>query len=207
MISPGQGKPWGKITWYFIHTFCERIDDTFFINNRDTVLKILSNVCSMIPCPSCRSHAEQYLKKNPMIKIVRNKEELKAYFFRFHNHATLNGNPSASPADLSVIDMYKRANFKRIAEAFKYEYSKKTPTRLDYSHTLHAQTTLKYILTFLYANQRWFVAKNTHPNTENVVQTNTENVVQTNTENVTQTNTENVVQPSESENITLSIIE
>ena len=189
--SPGEGKPWGKITWYFIHTFCERIDEAFFVNNRETVLKILSSVCSMIPCPTCRSHADQYLKKNPMIKIVRNKEELKAYFFRFHNHATLNGNPSARPADPSVIDMYKRANFKRIIDAFKYEYSKKTPTRLDYSHTLYAQRILKDTLTFLYANQRWFMAT----------------ILQPPQTNATQPITENVVQPSESENITLSIVE
>lgn len=191
MISPGQGKPWGKITWYFIHTFCERIDEMFFINNKETVLKILSNVCTMIPCPTCRSHAEQYLKKTPIMKIVRNKEELKDYFFRFHNHATLNGNPSARPADPSVIDMYKRANFKRITDAFKHEYSKRTPTRLDYAHTMHAQRTLKEILTFLYTNQRWFVAKNT----------------QVTSEMVRPVNSKNITPPSESENITFSIAE
>jgi hypothetical protein len=161
--SPGEGKPWGKITWYFIHTFCERIDETFFLNNRDAVLTILSNVCNMIPCPTCRNHAAQHLKKNPLIKMARNKEELKAYFFRFHNQATLNGNPSARPADPSVMEMYRRANFKRIVEAFKHEYLKKTPTRLDYAHTLFAQRVLKEALSFLYANQRWFLANNAQP--------------------------------------------
>jgi hypothetical protein len=189
--SPGEGKPWGKITWYFIHTFCERIDETFFISNRESVLNILSNVCLMIPCPTCRIHASQHLKKNPLMRIVRNKEELKAYFFRFHNNATLNGNPSTHPAEPSIIDMYKLANFKRIVDAFKYEYSKRTPTRLDYAHTLYAQRILKDTLTFLYSNQRWFVAKNTQPKTDNIVQPKTDNIVQ----------------PSEPENITFSIVE
>jgi hypothetical protein len=154
--SPGEGKPWGRITWYFIHTFCERIDESFFINNRESVLTILSSVCTMIPCPTCRAHAEKHLKRNPLIKMVRNKEELKEYFFRFHNQATLNGNPSARPADPSVIDMYKRANFKKIIEAFSHEYSKKTPTRLDYSHTLYTQRILKDVIMFLRRNQQWF---------------------------------------------------
>lgn len=158
--SPGEGKPWGRITWYFIHTFCERIDETFFVNNKDKVLSILSDVCNMIPCPKCRGHAIQYLKKNPLIKMVRNKEELKNYFFRFHNQATLNGNPSSTPADPSVMDMYKKANFKRIIEAFKFEYTKSTPTRLDYAHTLFAQRILNQTLSFLYANNMWFIVKN-----------------------------------------------
>lgn len=157
--SPGEGKPWGKITWYFIHTFCERIDETFFIKNRETVLNILSSVCLMIPCPTCRSHAEKYLKSNQLTKFVKNKEDLKAYFFRFHNQATLNGNPSAKVPDQSIIDMYKRANFKKIVDAFKYEYTKKTPTRLDYAHTLYSQTILKNALSFLYSNQKWFTVQ------------------------------------------------
>lgn len=154
--SPGEGKPWGRITWYFIHTFCERINEDFFVKNREKCLDILSSICCMIPCPTCREHSIQYLKKNPLNRMVRNKEELKAYFFRFHNQATLNGNPSARVEDSSVIDMYKRANFKRIVDAFKAEYMKKTPTRLDYTHTLYAQTILKSVITFLHSNQHWF---------------------------------------------------
>ena len=156
--SPGEGKPWGKITWYFIHTFCERIDETFFIKNRDKVLSLLSSVCSMIPCPICRTHAEKHLKHNPLMKMIRNKDELKAYFFRFHNQATLNGNPSAKVPDQSIMEMYKRANFKKIIEAFRHEYMKKTPTRLDYTHTMHSQRTLMDVLKFIYTNQRWFIA-------------------------------------------------
>uniref|UniRef100_A0A6C0BUV3 thiol oxidase n=1 Tax=viral metagenome TaxID=1070528 RepID=A0A6C0BUV3_9ZZZZ len=189
--SPGQGKPWGRITWYFIHTFCERIDETFFIGNREKVLNVLSNVCSMIPCPTCRAHSSQYLKKNPLMKIVRNKDELKAYFFRFHNHATLNGNPSARPADPSVIEMYKQANFKRIVDAFRAEYIKKSPTRLDYAHTLYAQRILNDTISFLNTNQRWFMVKKVQP-------TNNE-----------QQPTNNEQQPTnnEKENITFSIVE
>lgn len=163
-------KPWGKITWYFIHTFCERINETFFTNNRETVLTIISNVCHMIPCPTCRTHAAQYLKKNPIMKMVKTKEELKIYFFRFHNQATLNGNPSARPADQSVIDMYKKANFKRIIDAFKHEYMKKTPTRLDYAHTLFAQSILRDTVSFVYRNIQWFVQQQTE------IETETENI-------------------------------
>jgi hypothetical protein len=129
----------------------------------------------MIPCPTCRAHAVQYLNKNPLIKIARNKEELKAYFFRFHNQATLNGNPTARPADPTVIEMYKKANFKKIVDAFKFEYMKRTPTRLDYAHTLFAQRILKETLSFIYANQQWFVVKNVQT-TESNVQTTESNV-------------------------------
>lgn len=155
--SPAEGKPWGKITWYFIHTFCERINETFFVQNKEKVINILSNVCSMIPCPTCRAHASQYLKKNPMMKMIRNKEDLKAYFFRFHNQATLNGNPAMRPAEPGVLEMYKRANFSLIIKAFSAEYMKNTPTRQDYSHTMFSQRILKSTVDFVYAHQKYFV--------------------------------------------------
>ena len=92
-----------------------------------------------------------------MSKMEKTKQELKIYFFRFHNQATLNGNPSARVADFSVTDIYKRANFPLIVKLFKAEYMKKTPSRLDYSHTLYAQRILKSVLSFIYANQKSFM--------------------------------------------------
>jgi hypothetical protein len=127
--------------------------------------------------------------------MARNKEELKAYFFRFHNQATLNGNPTARPADPTVIDMYKRANFKKIVDGFRFEYMKRTPTRLDYAHTLFAQRILNETLSFLYANQRWFAVKHVQQLTESNVQQPKDINVQP---------TEPVL---ESENITFSVVE
>lgn len=157
IIRRPEGKPWGKITWYFIHTFCERIHSDFFAANREKCLAILTSVCHMIPCPLCRTHATEYMKRNPLNRLVKNKEDLKAYFHHFHNQATLNGNPKAPIADASVLEMYSRANFPLIINAFKAEYLKKTPTRLDYAHTMYAQRILKDVVGFIHANQRWFV--------------------------------------------------
>jgi hypothetical protein len=197
MISPGKGKPWGKITWYFIHTFCERINPQFFMDRKSECFALLSNVCSMIPCPTCRHHALQYLKNNPLNRIVRNKDDLKAYFYRFHNQATLNGNPMARAADVSVIDMYKKANFKRIIDAFRTEYMKNTPTRQDYTQTLHAQKILKNVLSFLNANQRQFVVAAPAPVVApELVVVAAEPIVVA---------TEPVVVATESENITFSV--
>jgi hypothetical protein len=113
------------------------------------------------------------MKRNPLNRIVKNKEDLKAYFHHFHNQATLNGNPKAPIADASVLDMYARANFPLIINAFKAEYLKKTPTRLDYTHTMYAQRILKDVIGFMHANQRWFVPTPTPDNiniTMNVVE-------------------------------------
>lgn len=152
-------KPWGKITWYFIHTFCEKINEPFFMANREKCLAVLTNVCNMIPCPTCRKHASEYMKKNQMTKMIRTKEDLKQYFFKFHNQATLNGNPKSSLPDASVtLDMYKRANFKAIINAFYHEYMKSTPTRQDYGHTFYSQNILRDTIRFVKANQMYFTA-------------------------------------------------
>ena len=154
-----EAKPWGKITWYFIHTFCEKIDEQFFMANKEKCFEVLSSICSMIPCPLCRIHAAQYLKKNPMARIIKNKSDLKIYFFNFHNQATLNGNPRAKIADVSTLDLYKKAVFSKIINAFSAEYTKRTPTRLDYTHTLFAQRILATVISFMKNNWSAFNVK------------------------------------------------
>lgn len=179
MSSTSNVKPWGRITWYFIHSFCERINEKFFNSNIDSCLDILSGVCSMIPCPTCRNHAQDFLKKYPIKKLVRTKEQLKYYFFKFHNQATLNGNPKSNIPDISVLETYKRANFPAIVKAFRAEYMKRTPTRLDYSHTLYAQRVLKNIMSFLQSNQGEFMNYSTVPSsaqTQNNVESESENI-------------------------------
>lgn len=157
--TSAQGKPWGKITWFFLHTFAERIDESFLNTNKAECLSIISNTCSMIPCPTCRNHAMQYLKSNPINKYVNNKQDLKKYLFLFHNQATLNGNPRASIVDISILDQYSKANFPNIVKAFSAEYMKKTPTRLDYTHTLFSQRILNTTLDFLRKNEQYFIRK------------------------------------------------
>jgi hypothetical protein len=135
----------------------------------------------MIPCPICRNHAQDFLKKYPIKKLVKTKEQLKHYFFKFHNQATLNGNPKSNIPDISVLETYKRANFPAIVKAFRAEYMKKTPTRLDYSHTLHAQRLLKKIMSFLQANQGEFM---------NYITTVPSSYVESESENITLSVTE-----------------
>lgn len=161
-----EGKPWGKITWYFIHTFCEKIDEQFFMANKEKCFEVLTSVCNMIPCPLCRNHAAQYLKKNPMPRIIKNKGDLKNYFFNFHNQATLNGNPRAKIADVSTLDLYKKANFSKIINAFSAEYTKRTPTRLDYTHTLFSKRVLGTTISFMKNNWSAFNVKQTIQPTE-----------------------------------------
>lgn len=144
-------KPWGKITWYFLHTFCEKIDEEYFIQNKTKCIEILETVCNIIPCPLCRVHASKYLKQNPMNKLIHSKEDLKNYFFKFHNNATKQANPQSKEENILVLEIYKKAIFPNIIKNFKYEYTKSTPTRLDYTHTLFTHLQIKEILSFIYS--------------------------------------------------------
>ena len=49
-------KRWGPITWFFLHTFAEKIHSSAFLANRTNYLNLIFNLCSNLPCPTCSNH-------------------------------------------------------------------------------------------------------------------------------------------------------
>lgn len=75
---------WGNITWYLFHGIAEKIKEEKFTQNKLLIFKIISSVCSNLPCPSCSEHAVSYLK-TVNINNINTKDDLKKFLFNFHN--------------------------------------------------------------------------------------------------------------------------
>ena len=69
-------KQWGPITWFFLHTFSEKIHEKAFEKNRTIYLNLLYNLCINLPCPMCSNHAKYYLNSNKF-KNIKTKDQKK----------------------------------------------------------------------------------------------------------------------------------
>ena len=97
---------WGKLTWGLFHTIAEKINDE---NELMNIKNLIVSVCSNLPCPYCRDHAKTYLSKKPINKLVRTKDELKKYFFHFHNVVNLR---TKKPIySVKILEQYASVNF------------------------------------------------------------------------------------------------
>ena len=60
-MKPGQ---WGPLIWYLIHSIAFAIDDDdYFIKNRGLYFKFYSTLQKIIPCPICRNHFNNIMKR------------------------------------------------------------------------------------------------------------------------------------------------
>jgi hypothetical protein len=77
-------KEWGNATWYLFHTLAEKIDETYFRENKSEFFHIITIICKNLPCPECAEDASIILK-NANLNNIQSKELLKEFFFQFHN--------------------------------------------------------------------------------------------------------------------------
>ena len=63
-------KRWGEPTWYFFHTFIEKIGNNFYNNNSEKCINIYKTICFNLPCPICKEHAMNYIKNYKIDRMV-----------------------------------------------------------------------------------------------------------------------------------------
>lgn len=107
---------WGPVTWYFLHAFAENVDDDIFTSECESIKKILSELFSVLPCPTCSNHAVEYIKKSNF-KLITKREHLKIWLFNFHNNVNTRINNNIFTIE-QVDELYTRANTIAIFNAF-----------------------------------------------------------------------------------------
>lgn len=100
-IQNGQKMLWGEPTWLLFHTLSHKVKPEIFPFIKNELLNLFSTICSKLPCPICAEHASKYLTNNNFFNI-QTKEELKLFFFVFHNH--VNQKKKYQIFDLSELD-------------------------------------------------------------------------------------------------------
>jgi hypothetical protein len=75
---------WGEPTWFLFHTLAEKVKAEYFSVIRTDLLNNIYAICKNLPCPTCASHATQYLN-GINFNTIQTKQDLKLLLFQFHN--------------------------------------------------------------------------------------------------------------------------
>ena len=145
-------KSWGTPTWYFFHTLAEKIKENEYGGIKGEVLSYIKNICSVLPCPDCRDHAVNFMKRIN-IGHVNTKEQLKQMLCEFHN--SVNARTGSPQYSIDGLELYKRANFSKIFAYFKQEIGRPLHNR-QLSDAMARQMALKNITIFLQNNRGKF---------------------------------------------------
>lgn len=144
-------KSWGPYVWTFIHTFTHKIDNTFYMNNKNEVLSLLFAICSNLPCHICEEHAKSYLKKVNK-NMIRTKSDLIRFFKDFHN----NVNRRLRKAQFNNIEQYDNYSLYNTFINFRTAYTSNYHLRDKFHKTLSRKNIVKNINKFISSNKTKF---------------------------------------------------
>ena len=114
-------KRWGEPTWYFFHTFIEKISPSFYNNNHKECIEIYEKICNNLPCPICSEHALKTLKSADY-KLIKTKADMIEFLRQFHNIVNIRVNSPIKSKEF-VIKNYKLLNLNIIIKNFYAIYS------------------------------------------------------------------------------------
>tara|TARA_A100001011_G_C13630710_1_gene563826 strand:- start:32 stop:490 length:459 start_codon:yes stop_codon:yes gene_type:complete len=126
-------KVWGPNIWLFLHCFCDKINNDYFIKNRTEVFNFIKNIMFNLPCPICSSYTRLKFKKVNFSRI-KTKEDLKLLMFYYHND--VNKKLKKNQKSVDILNTYKKYSIYKCYKNFLKHFNKKYKTRL----TVYSQT-------------------------------------------------------------------
>lgn len=138
-------KTWGPITWYFLHSFLEKIPDDIYQREKVTIINYILSICSNLPCESCTEHATTYLKPRLRVQYFNNISSLKTFMYNFHNEV----NKRTKKPIFTDFNIYKRSKFIKIYELFRQTFLQNTVLSRKYNGTMFRKHIIKNIDNFV----------------------------------------------------------
>ena len=112
---------WGEPTWFLFHTLAHKLKPEYRHIIIKPLLQIIYTICINLPCPTCASHAKDYLNAINF-DYIQTKEQLINLFFVFHNK--INEKKSYPIFTKQQLDeKYATANTINIINNFIYYYN------------------------------------------------------------------------------------
>ena len=141
--------PTDSANWRF-----EKVKESSFLLVKSELLEHIFNICVNLPCPSCSTHAKEYLQKIELRKI-QTKEHLRLMLLTFHNDVNKRLNkPIFSYQQLN--DKYKTMNFNNIINHFFIYFEDKHKTVNMLSNDMYTQRISNNIRNWLSRNYNHF---------------------------------------------------
>jgi hypothetical protein len=145
---------WGPSTWFLFHTLAEKIKEEKFMDLKDELLDIIKGLCMNLPCPTCSSHATEYIKKLNYISI-KNKNDLKIFLFNFHNDVNIRNNINHFSLD-ELNYKYSKSNTLNIINNFISVYQYKNRSFNMISNEIQRQRQLEIFKSWIKQNIQYF---------------------------------------------------
>ena len=82
-IHPMQPSEWGRHAWQFLHAATFSYPDTPSLAQKDSTRQFFLNLGNVLPCPVCRGHYNENIKKRP--PVVKDRESLSRWLVDIHN--------------------------------------------------------------------------------------------------------------------------
>ena len=140
---------WGNITWVFLHTIAEKIKEEYYDNEKSQILLLIKGVCSNLPCPECKQHANQYMKRINITHIAK-KIDLKIFLFNFHND--VNTRIKKDIPDQTILERYKQNDMVEISKKFISIFSRPVHNNRLMMDSLNRNFFMKDLLKYLENN-------------------------------------------------------
>ena len=153
-VDPRNKILWGPPFWFFFHTLAEKVKPELFYENRDAIFGIVREICNNLPCPTCTSHATQYLN-NINFNAIQTKQDFAMMLFEFHNSVNKRKNIPIFPYS-ELQPKYEKAIFINIVNHFMHFYKMEHRVIRLMSEDLYRRRSAKSILDWLHANQHIF---------------------------------------------------
>jgi len=145
-------KVWGPPTWNLLHCISEKIDESYFNNNKNTVLTIINSILIGLPCPECSSHSLKLF--NRYIRHITSKITLKKAIFLMHNE--VNKKLKKKIQDLSILESYATYNMKTVLEKWVDVYKPvKNIPKLMYNN-MQINIVKKNIIKYFQLNLKYY---------------------------------------------------
>jgi hypothetical protein len=103
---------WGPIFWATIHTVALAYPDEPNYNQKRAAKEFFLSLAELIPCPICRSHYVDHLKRSPIEPFLDSRSHLSDWTLKLHNQVNLNlGKPTITREEFlkAYSDMCDRA--------------------------------------------------------------------------------------------------
>lgn len=79
--------------WHVIHTLAATYDES----KKKYFVSFITSLCNLLPCPMCRRHFIQTLKKYPLDKYLQNNKTLFLWSYLIHNDVNERKNVKSPP--------------------------------------------------------------------------------------------------------------
>jgi len=144
---------WGPITWKFLHTMIAKLRPEHFREQRNSLIQLIKGTCETLPCPDCRMHAIQNIKR-ARLDLITSKDNLVNFLFEFHN--LVNKQTRKQEYSKDVLKKYDDLETGKVVNEFAYTYSTVSSNVKLMTDNFHRQRFLVWLREYLINNGRCF---------------------------------------------------